>query len=175
MAAPSALALKLGGFLLAHACWIISGFQEGDAYVPQALCEKDGSRELFVFEAETQAEAIAQGKQFLAEHSSGFDRCAFVRDGLIRTEEGPLDVLSLDIVEGELSPKLTVVQPYGRAHSGALQLFGDELLLTEGEPVSPSEASEFREALRSGAMEHHGAAALWRQIDTGRGAAPPLR
>ena len=167
----SGTALKLAGYLLAHAVWVVSELEEGEAYVPQALCETtDGSRELFVFEAQTQAESVERGKQFLAERHAVFERCAFARDGQVNGEIGYVDVLILDIVEGPLPPKLTLIQPYRRFPE--FSLLGDELLLTDKGQLEASAADYAAEALRSGAIEHPGAVATWMKLDANRSERP---
>lgn len=175
MSVASVAALKLAGFLLAHALWIEDGLEDGQLYVPQALCESaDGSRQLVVFEAKTQVESIAGGKRFLADESAKFARCVFAREGQVEGNAGDVDVLTLDIVEGALPPKLTVIQPYRRG--GQLELLGDELLLTDDGGLSPADEREILLSLRSGATEHPGAAELWREWNAARRERPdPFR
>lgn len=171
MSAVSASALKLAGFLMAHAFWIISDLDQGDAYVPQALCEGSAGRELFVFEADTQAEAVAKGKSFMAENAASYDRCAFARDGHVQTKEGYIDVLSIDVVERK-ARGLTIIQAYLKAETTGLALLGDEeLLAREGDPAPPSDAVA---SLRAGAAEHEHARLVWEKLNTNRAAAVKL-
>jgi hypothetical protein len=172
---PTVAALKLAGFLMAHALWITSELREGELYVPQALCEaRDGSRELFVFEAGTQLEAISKGKAFLSEKASQFERCAFARDGQVDPGSGYVDVLIIDIVEGGMPPKLTILQPYAAAHKGRFRLLGDEMLATESGELSPSTTDQTIKSIRSGADEHSGANEVWTDLNLHGSATKPL-
>ena len=171
MAIASASALKLAGFLMAHALWVISDFGEGDAYVPQVLCEKSGGgRELFVFEAKTQVEAIERGKRFLMEQSAAFESCVFARDGQVRQGDSYVDVLTLDVFESALPSKLTIIQPYEKA--GSLKLLGDEVLAGHNRQLSKSEEGDARENFRLGASEHQGAGSIWNVLNSTRSQRP---
>jgi hypothetical protein len=176
MTLPTVAALKLTGFLMAHAFWITSELAEGELYVPQAFCEaRDGSRELFVFEAETQLEAVNKGKIFLTEKATQFERCAFARDGQANPGDGYVDVLIIDIVEGNMPSKLTIIQPYTAPARGNLQLLGDELLLTESGELSPEFVGQTIKSIRGGADSHSGASEVWASLNASRTATNPLR
>lgn len=164
----STASIKLGGFLCAHALWILSDLPPGDMYVPQALCSKNGAMELVVFEADTQAEAIAHGKQFLQSEASNFDHCATARDGQVMTEAGYIDVLIVELVEAA-SESVVVLQPY-RAQDG-FQLLGNEVVATE---TSDLDVEKFRATFREGAKEHTDAVAVWGPLNSNRAVASPL-
>jgi hypothetical protein len=165
VSAASVLALKLGGFLLAHALWIISDLDQGASYVPQVLCDKGPDRELFVFEADTQLEAIQKGKAFLAEKAGAYDRCAFAREGQVQGKDGYVDVLSLEIFERSSVASLTIIQPY-RKSSTALTLLGNEVLVPGGREALPT--SETIVTLHEGAAEHEPARAIWDKLNSKR-------
>lgn len=172
----SAKALELAGFLLAHALWVSSELKEGELYVPQALCESSaGERQLFVFEAPTQQEAIDKGKQFLHAESSRFARCVFARDGRANPGSGYVDLLTVDIVEGDLPPKLTVIQPYKPASSGHFQLLGRELLLDDAGQLGAEVLESMTANIHNGAASHPGASREWHMWDTERSERNPLQ
>ena len=107
-------ALKLAGFLLAHATWVIGDLEPAANYVPQAICLKDGALVLEVFEADTQDEAVANGKAFMSAEAAKYDGCAFARDGLVRTDAGPIDVVTIDLADEDGLYFLTMIQPYSK-------------------------------------------------------------
>ncbi|MBO9697312.1 MAG: hypothetical protein J7499_14045 [Sphingopyxis sp.] len=172
----SAKALELAGFLLAHALWVSSELKEGELYVPQALCESTASeRQLFVFEAPTQQEAIDKGKQFLQAEGGRFARCIFARDGQADPGSGYVDLLTLDIVEGDLPPKLTVIQPYKPAASGHFQLLGKELLLDDTGQLGVEKAKAMAATIHNGAASHPGASREWHSWNAERSERNPLQ
>jgi len=81
-------ALRLVGFVLAHAAWSISDVPKGELPVPLAIVERQGQRQLFRFEAETQDAAIAKGKATVAEATDSVDAWAFAREGLLPKVRG---------------------------------------------------------------------------------------
>ncbi|MBO6528155.1 hypothetical protein [Erythrobacter sp.] len=168
MSILSTASIKLGGFLCAHALWILSDLPHGDMYVPQALCSKNGDIELVVFEADTQAEAVANGKQFLHSEASNFDHCAFARDGQVMTAAGYVDVLIVELVEGA-SDSIVVLQPYS-AREG-FQLLGNEVVATE---TSDLDEATFRASFREGAKDHTNALAVWGPLNSNRTIVSPL-
>jgi hypothetical protein len=169
-------ALELAGFLLAHASWVTSELNDGELYVPQVLCEaQNGERELFVFEAETQQAAIDKAKDFLAAENGKYASCAFARDGRVNPGNGYVDVLIVDVVEGELPPKLTIIQPYRPAASGKFRLLGQELVLTDAGELDADALKKAAASLQAGAEGHPGAAEQWRVWNSERTSESPLK
>ena len=127
MIATSAM-LKLAGFLMVHALWVMSELTEGDLYVPSALCETaKGDRELVVFEAESQVEAIERGKAFLQSPPDRFVRCAFARDGRVNTAAGYVDILNVSMWERSKGEVAIVTQPYRPPFKKSFALLGSEV------------------------------------------------
>src|SRR5689334_1387184 len=89
-------AVLLAGFVLAHAVWSVSDLPKGDLLVPLAIIEKNGQREVLRFEAETQAEAINEGKATLVKHQADADAWAFAREGQFKEDGKYVDVISVD-------------------------------------------------------------------------------
>jgi len=79
---PDSLIL-LAGFVLAHSAWSVSDLSKGEFLVPLAIVEKTGQRQLLRFEAQTQEQAIAEGKAALAQRQGQLDAWAFGREGLL--------------------------------------------------------------------------------------------
>lgn len=167
----TAPAIKLGGFLLAHALWIISELPPGDPYTPQALCEGSEGRELLVFEADTQEEAITKGKMFMDTALTRFDRCAFARDGVV-TSDSVIDVVSVDIIDGK--DRQTVVQAYAPAAEQPFRLLGNELVASHHAAGQATEIARTRQLLHEGAAEHRAAAQAWGELNRGRTMSGPF-
>lgn len=173
MAKVSKNALRLAGFLLAHATWIISDLGPDEAYVPQALCLKDGELELTVFEADTQTEAVSKGKDFIETQSANYEGCAFARDGLVRTDDGAIDVLSIEMSDATGTTVLTLLQPYTKQDD--LRLLGPETLLSSaGTVLEDPAASALRPAIHKGARSHPRALESWNLLDSLRLPSPGL-
>src|SRR3990172_4176806 len=95
MVPPDPLIL-LAGFVLAHAAWSVSDLPKGELLVPLAIVEKNGQRQLLRFEAQTQEQAIAEGKTTLTNRQPELDAWAFGREGLMPEGTGKVDVLTVD-------------------------------------------------------------------------------
>lgn len=160
-------ALKLGGFLLAHATWIIADLGPGENYVPQALCLKNGKLVLNVFEADSQVEAVANGKAFMEKEAAQYDGCAFARDGVIRKGDKPVDVLTIDMAGESGSPFITLIQPYSK--DSHLRLLGLEVFLTtNGDVVDQTATEALTPIVREGASSHSAALENWTKLNANR-------
>ncbi len=173
MSALSGPMLKLGGFLLAHASWIIDDLGPADNYVPQALCLKEGELELNSFEADTQEEAVARGKAFMEVKAAEYDACAFARDGLLRHDGRAIDALIIDLADETGAHVLTMIQPYRRDEQ--MHLLGDEVFLFPPDRAKDEDGSAaLRPLVRAGAQDHSGARETWNRLDGSRQPAPDL-
>ncbi len=173
MAKVSESALRLAGFLLAHATWIITDLDPGELYVPQALCLKDGQLSLSVFEADTQVEAVANGKAFMKEEAGNFDGCAFARDGLVRQGDTAIDTLTIDMANEDGDFVLTMIQPYSKRDG--MRLLGAETFLTpDGSMTSDETADALRPIIHEGADSHAGANKNWTALTSSRLPGPDL-
>ena len=70
---PTKRAVRFGGMVLAHAAFVASDLAEGELICPFAIITKDDRRQVVPFEAESQAEAVANGKASLGELKSQVD------------------------------------------------------------------------------------------------------
>ena len=167
--------LKLAGFLMVHALWVMSELPEGQLYVPSALCETStGERELIVFEANTQVEAIDRGKVFLSSPPDRFIRCAFARDGQVNTSVGYVDILNVTMWERPAGEVAIVTQPYRPPFKGSFALLGSEVLIIDGQIALSSQYKTERSDIHIGGAEHGGAAEKWRLWNSNRETSDPL-
>jgi hypothetical protein len=156
-------ALALGGFTLAHATWSVSDLPDSELLCPLAIVERQGKRELLRFEAETQAEAISEGKREMAEEK-GAEAWAFAREGAWSMQEGgeAQDVLVVDFwAKGLLNP-LTVIQPFERyTKSGRFCVVGEMIIASNGEMLDSASSRKVIEGIKAGIQEHSKVAELW--------------
>jgi hypothetical protein len=155
-------AVLLAGFVLAHAAWSASDLPEGVLLVPLAVVEVDGERRLLRFEAETQEQAIAQGKLAMQKAMATADAWAFARDGLFDRGEDKVDVLSVDLwAKGMLKP-VTLVQQYQPfAAAGKFRIVGDPIVVMEGVAQAPPVVADLLEAVQRGIRSHSKVVKLW--------------
>lgn len=167
--AASEAAIHLAGFVLSHAAWSISDLPNGELLVPLAITESGGTRKLLRFEAETQEEAIAEGKKYLAEQQAAFSAWAFAREGQVDTGNGYLDVLSVDAWAEGLQQPIIFVQPFQPFSSGTFKLLGSAVPVVGGAMLSPTESEPYLTILYRGISSHSQAAELWPSWQTDPG------
>jgi len=155
-------ALLLAGFVLAHAAWSIS-----DApvlLVPLAIVEQNGQREIIRFEAETQEEAISQGKAKMATLGTEVDAWAFAREGLFNENGQKVDVISVDIRARGSDQKLTLIQrfePYGKRKH--FRLISDPVVVINGQIQDSAKVKDLLASVLRGVSQHSKVATLWDQ------------
>jgi hypothetical protein len=165
--------LNIGGFLLAHATFVIGDLDPTDSYVPEALCLKDGEIVLNVFEANTQVEAVSKGKAFMETEAVNFEACAFARDGLVRKDGSAIDVLLIDLSDDSGAHVLTMIQPYKKDEQ--LHLLGDEVFLSsDGASIDEATSAAMRPFVHDGAQSHSGAPESWNGLNNSRQPSPDL-
>jgi hypothetical protein len=110
------LAVRLAGFLAAHAVWCVS---DGDMLIPlMGLETLDGKRQMHRFMAERIEEGVRQGQDRLARNSDGASRAALVYDGFITLPTGKIDALLVDIRDyGSPLRSLLMAVPYRPVNS----------------------------------------------------------
>jgi hypothetical protein len=160
VAIPDAATL-LAGFVLAHAAWSVSDLPEGDLLVPMAITEVGGERKLTRFEAETQEQAIAKGKEFVADQQASSSAWAFAREGQMKTSDGYIDVLVVDAWAKGMTEPITFIQPFQPYASGAFKLLGPAVPVVAGSMLSPEQSEPYLSVLYRGVGGHGKAAALW--------------
>lgn len=160
MAIPEAATL-LAGFVLAHAAWSVSDLPEGELLVPMVITEVGGERKLTRFEAETQEQAIAIGKKFVADQQASSSAWAFAREGQMKTSDGYINVLAVDAWAKGMTEPITFIQPFQPYASGAFKLLGPAAPVVAGSMLSPEQSEAYLSVLYRGVGEHGKAAALW--------------
>ena len=155
-------ALALGGFTLAHATWSVSDLLDSELLCPLAIVERKGQRELLRFEAETQEEAISEGKRAMVEEKD-VEAWAFAREGALRQESGEAqDVLVVDFWAEGLPNPLTVIQPFERyTKTGRFRLVGDLIIASNGQILDSASSCKVIEGIKAGIQEHSKVAELW--------------
>jgi len=156
-------ALLLSGFALAHAAWSVSDLPKGDLLCPLAMVEMNGERLLTRFEAATQAEAIARGKESMAKMTETADAWAFARDGLIRAKDGSkIDVITIDFWSKGMAHPASLIQRYEPfAEHGKFRLIGDPELVIDGVVQTQDQTKEAIQTINQGIANHSKVAAMW--------------
>ncbi len=155
--------LSLAGFAFGHAVWSVSDLPEGELLVPLALVEKSGQRQLLRFEAESQEEAIAEGKATLAQHEAELDAWAFVREGQIEQRGTVTDVLTVEAKSKGAQVAVVFVQAFRPFASGEFRLLGGPMVVVGGKPLPASQAEPLVAQLVAGVHTHTKAAESWQE------------
>lgn len=155
--------MTLAGFVFAHATWSVSDLPAGDLLVPLAIVEKSGQRQLVRFEAETQEQAISQGKATLQAHEQDVDAWAFAREGKIQEAGKYVDVLTIEAKATGMSESIIFAQRFQPFSQGQFQLIGEPLVFVGGKSASAEESKTLVAKLIMGVQSHGKAAELWNQ------------
>ena len=110
------LVLLLAGFTLAHAAWSASDLPRDELLTPMMIVVVNEQRTLTRYEAQTQTEAIAQGRKAAERESALGHAWAFAHDGTIRTGHGVVDVLVVEFWEPGMPAPVQLVQQYEPYH-----------------------------------------------------------
>jgi hypothetical protein len=151
--------LMLSGFVLAHAAWSVSDTPE--LLVPLAIAEINGERELRRFEAETQAQAIAEGKASLAEYDNVLDAWAFVREGQFKENGVYVDVFTIEAKSRDMKEPIVFIQRFQPYAKGEFKIIGQPMVAIDGEIISEDEAAPLIAQLYHGVLSHEKVAKLW--------------
>jgi hypothetical protein len=137
---PNENAARFGGFVMAHTALVASELEEGEFVCPFAVVEKDGSREVWDFEAGTQQEAVQRGKASFHQLQPGTDAWAFAREGLMSRPDSSdkQDVLLVSAWAPGLEEPLVLIQAFNPAPSGGFALIGELEIHAGSEPLAPS-------------------------------------
>jgi hypothetical protein len=150
--------VALAGFALGHALWNVCDFEEEDEVLcPLAFTFDGEDKRLLRFEAESQEDAIDVGLSTLLEDGS-LTQWAFAREGIFRTETGPVDVLLVEAWGQGLDARIMFAQPFVPAVSGRFALLGEPAVFVGDQPTSDPALVQ---RLREGVMSHQKAAELW--------------
>jgi hypothetical protein len=155
---PPSQSIEFAGFVLSHCAVIADGHRSGQLICPfAALCDSKGQLRVVAFESETQEEAVGKGWSSLDTAREEGEWWGFGREGLVRTADGPLDVLIVTVWTPEQEDTFSITQTFGRAEDGSLYLIGEPELLLGGREESLVQAQWDSEALLRGIAQHpHG-------------------
>jgi hypothetical protein len=153
----------LAGFVLAHAAWSVSDLPKGDLLVPLAIVEKGGKRQLIRYEAETQEQAIAEGKAEMSKLSAEreVDAWAFARENQFKEGDKYVDAISVDAWAKGMKAPITFVQRFQPYASGKFKLLGDPWVVIDGKIQDPPVARDIIAELNRGIQSHPKAAEHW--------------
>jgi hypothetical protein len=153
-------ALRFGGFVLAHAAWIVSDLEVGELLYPIGVIEVGDSREVIPFESQSQEESIRLGKQRMEELSSSVDRWAFAREGLRSTLGSDLpkqDVLSVSAWSSDLDEPIILGQIFSPRSAGKFALLGPISIVIHGMICTEEIRSKLMPVVSAGISQHpHG-------------------
>ena len=139
----------------------MSDLPKGELLVPLAVFERNGQRQLLRFEAQTQEQAIAEGKTTLANRQAQLDAWAFVREGLMPQGTGKVDVLTVDAWAKGMARPITFVQRFSPYSFGAFGIKGDAMVVVDGKVLEGPEAARLVKRLYDGVRQHPKAGQLW--------------
>lgn len=134
---PSETAASFGGFVLAHAAMIASTLSDGELICPFAVVKKGDRRQVFDFEADTQAEAVERGKASLVHLKDQVEAWAFAREGLWSGPDLPskIDVLVVSSWAPDMDEPLVLLQAFSPAQTGNFRLLGQLEITQDGQGV----------------------------------------
>ncbi|MEG3222181.1 hypothetical protein PD716_16355 [Vibrio gigantis] len=145
--------LLIAGYVLAHASYSVSDLESGELLIPFVVVQSEKGQEVIRFEADTQEEAISNGKVELLQLQKRADIYGFAREGSMRDESGnSIDVISVDVWEKGLEHTVSIVQPFqpnnGKGH---FQLSKDILVVIDGQEV---ESQQLIDIVKEGISYH---------------------
>jgi hypothetical protein len=159
-------AAELAGFFAAHAVWCVS---DGETLIPMLAMElPSGERRMERLVDERLEQAVATGKQWLADNREGADRAVLVYDGYLTLPAGRTDALFLEMrVYGDIPLSLTMAVPYRHAKDPAgFVVFKPKFLAFSG---PNADYQSLGDAFFAGVDKHEQGSAVWNShIDQSR-------
>jgi len=149
--------VRFGGLVLMHTALIASAQCEGELICPFAVVAKDDNRQTIEFEAETQEEAVANGKASLDEYQDSVDFWSLAREGLYSAtgEEGAkIDVLLVSVWEPGLDEPIEILQRFRPSAPGPFELLGTPEIFYEGYAQQDESADAMQLLLSEGIVNH---------------------
>lgn len=162
--------LPVVGLAFAHAACSASALEEGARLAPLAVVEAGGERTVSRFEAEAVDDALARGRQVMADlTTTGVDAWALAHESAWQTAdvsglEGPpsIEVLVVEFwARGMMDPGM-MVQPFAPSGAqGEFRLIGDPLVIEGQGVLDPKRAAAFIAGIDAGVQSHAEAAQHW--------------
>lgn len=155
-------AIRFGGMVLAHAAFIASDLPEGELICPFAIITKDDRRQVVPFEADSQAEAVENGKASLAEFKDQIDYWGFGREGLWSEPDttDKTDILIVSSWTHGMEEPAVLMQRFRPAASGQFLLLGAIDIVLGGHVLASDQAAPLR-ALASDGIAMHPSQVPW--------------
>ena len=154
-------ALHLAGLALAHALWSASDLEGDDMLVPLAFVRDGAETKLLRFESETQEQAIKLGQAHMKDLTRKRLPWAFARDGIVREEGVPIDVIVVEAWSAGCEVVVSVAQKYvPLAQDRVFRLRGGLELALGGHIVPGEAASDALAVVEAGLLSHTAVAAL---------------
>lgn len=159
-------ALSIAGFVLAQAVTSVCNFKSGELLTPLAIVElPDGARRMTLYEAATQAEAIARAKAEYASNSATNDAWAVAREDSYQSADGAKahEVIAVDFWSKGMPYVASLVQRFERGVGRRrVHLDGLPSIIDDGKMLDPVEGALMVDRVRQGISEHPEAERLWR-------------
>jgi hypothetical protein len=154
----------IAGYVLAHGAYSVSDLDADELLIPFAVTQSGESQEVIRFEAETQEEAIENGKMELEKLRDTVDIYGFAREGSMRTSDGKdIDVISVEAWEKGLTHKVVIIQPFKANNgSGEFKILPGMMIAIDGETIDGEKEDEFVDLVRRG-IAYHPAGDNWTQ------------
>jgi hypothetical protein len=159
-------ALSIAGFVLAQAVTSVCNFKAGELLTPLAIVEfPDGTRRMTLYEAATQAEAIARAKAEYTINSATNDAWAVAREDSYQSadEAKAHEVIAVDFWSKGMPYVASLVQRFERGVGRRrAHLDGLPSIIDDGKMLDPAEGALMVDRVRQGVSEHPEAERLWR-------------
>lgn len=159
-------ALSIAGFVLAQAVTSVCNFKSGELLTPLAIVEfPDGTRRMTLYEAATQAEAIARAKAEYASNSATNDAWAVAREDRYQSanEAKAHEVIAVDFWSKGMPYVASLVQRFERGVGRRrVHLDGLPSIIDDGKMLDPAEGALMVDRVRQGISDHPEAERLWR-------------
>lgn len=155
--------LLFAGYTLAHAAYSISDVGEGELLIPFAMTEVGGEQTITRFEADSQADAIASGKRYIASIKEKSDLWTLAREGTMKAvDEKDVDALVVSAGCTNLEETLAVIQPF-RPNGGRdeFAILPDAAVVIGGQIEEGEEHIRLLTIVLEG-VSYHPKAALWK-------------
>ena len=159
------LTVELAGYFAAHAVWCVS---EGEVLVPIFASERPDGRYMDRLVSERVEDAVALGRERLAQDPGGALRAVLVVDGYVTLPEGKTDALLIDGRRyGEPAWSFSMAVPYRHAGDAAgFAVYRPKFLAADG---AAADYAALGEAFFRGVDRHErGAGRCGQRMDQGR-------
>ena len=162
-------ALQLAGNALAQGGLTLSNLDSHELICPFAVLEKDGERNDFVFEADSQQDAISAARQYIKDSQNLWDYWSFVWEGNLNLKGKNVDGLIVEIGFKRQTLPVRLAYPFVRHTSSTpLRLIGSPWFMVGQELQEDSDWSSEMEQVLVGVRQHEYAAPKWHSwVDSG--------